>query len=386
MSAPTSRNRVLVTGIGLLGPGADSPESFWSMLEAGGAPRPQRLATVEGDYLGFPAGDAAPASESRLERLALQAAANAVADAALAPEALGEAGVYWGTTHGSIDVFERAQMRQSAAGRAHQLYGVTALVAERFHCGGPQQVFSTACSASLNAIGLAAEQIADGCVDVMLAGGAELCSRVGLAAFSRLGGIDSQYCRPFDQRREGAVFGEGAAVLILESEAHFVARGGQRAYCSVDGFGWSCDAHHVTAPEPSGELILAAMRDALARAGKPAEAIGCILPHGTGTRLNDQVEASALAGLLGERLAATPVFPLKAFIGHGAGAAGVFSCAVAALICARRSVPGVVNCEQPEFELFLPPTGTRVPGLDSVLVNGYAFGGNNASVVLGALQ
>ncbi len=378
--------RVLVTGIGLIGPGADSPAAFWRMLEAGGAPRPRRLETVEGDYLGFPAGNAAGASESRLERLAVQAAADAVDDAGLAPQHLAEAGVYWGTTHGSIDVYERGRAQPGTAIDAHQLYDVARLVGARFDCGGPQQVFSTACSASLNAIGLAAELVADGRAHVMFAGGAELCSLVGLAAFSRLGGIDSQHCRPFDERREGAVFGEGAAVLILESEAHFAARGGEGAYCSVDGFGWSCDAHHVTAPEPTGEFILAAMRDALARAGKTADTIGCVLPHGTGTRLNDQVEALALATLLGERIASTPVFPLKAFIGHGAGAAGAFSCAAAALICARRSVPAAVNCEQPEFALLLPPAPMALPAIDSVLVNGYAFGGNNASVVLGALR
>lgn len=378
--------RVLVTGMGLVGPKIRASADLWQMLfdERAPAPWPFPTPAYVGTHRVYAAGDSDRAGPSRTERLALQACEEAVADAGLAPAHLRAAGVFWGSGLGSIDTFEAEG--EAAAGAEHQLYEIAQAIAARYACSGPNQVISTACTASLNAIGLAAEWIASGEADVIVVGGAEICSEISLACFDRLGGLDGDRCRPFDRTRAGTVFGEGAGVLVLESDAHFLARGGRQVYCSVDGFGCSCDAYHPTAPEPSGAGILMSMHEALARAGTSADTIGCIIPHGTGTRLNDEVEAGALAGLIGERLAHTPVLPLKAYIGHGAGAAGVFSCAAAALICRHRVVPPAANCDDPEFGLHLPAQAVEVPALRHVLVNGCAFGGNNASVLMGVLQ
>ena len=124
--------------------------------------------------------------------------------------------------------------------------------------------------------------------------------------------------------------------------------------------------------------------DALARSAPPSKQLDCVIPHGTGTRLNDEVEAKVIMTLLQSGQEDAPVLPTKAFIGHGAGAAGVFSCATAALVCRHQMVPSAANCPDPEYPLNLAGQNPGRPITD-VLVNAYAFGGNNTSLLLRAL-
>lgn len=381
------RAKVVVSGVGLVGPGLESASALWSVLHEPSAPLPSTHPGVLHDrpQKVYAAGDPGGGAASRVERLALRAVAESIADAGLDEAALATAGVFLGSAQGSIDLFE-GHVPLSPEQAKHRLYGLVELLSARYGCCGPCHVFSTACSASLYAIGLAAERIAEGELDLALVGGAEICGQIALACFDRLGGLDASHCRPFDGAREGTVFGEGAAMLVLESEAHFRARRTTQAYGTVDGFGWSCDGHHATAPEPSGGAILAAMHEALTRAGATSAHIGCVVPHGTGTRLNDAVEVEALRRLLGVSLPDTPLLPLKAYVGHGAGAAGAFGCVAAALMCRHRVVPPVRYCVQPEYALRLAPDGATLSGMYRILINGYAFGGNNASLVMGSLS
>ncbi|OMI33882.1 beta-ketoacyl synthase N-terminal-like domain-containing protein, partial [Streptomyces sparsogenes] len=262
---------------------------------------------------------------------------------------------------------------------------------------------SNACAASGYALSLAADLIRSGEADVVVAGGSEAYSRVGLACFNRLGAIDPERCRPFAADRRGTVFGEGAAVLVLESAEHARRRGVKTVYARLAGTGWSCDAHHATAPEPGGAQIERAMREALREAGAlpdpgtagaatgpgavpgGAEAgrLGFVVPHGTGTELNDVVEVRTLAAVLGAAAPLTPLYSLKALLGHTGGAAGAFAALAAALVLHHGTLPPnvPVGALDPECEAPLPTAPTPVTAPYG-LVNAYAFGGNNVSLVL----
>ncbi|MDT3399148.1 beta-ketoacyl-[acyl-carrier-protein] synthase family protein [Streptomyces sp. B1866] len=248
---------------------------------------------------------------------------------------------------------------------------------------GPSTCLSNACAASGYALSVAADLIRCGEADVVVAGGTDAYSRVALGCFNRLGAVDPERCRPFAADRQGTVFGEGAAVLVLESAAHARRRGAGPGYARLAGAGWSCDAHHATAPEPGGEQIERAMRQALAQAGATGEEVGFVVPHGTGTALNDVVESRVLGSVLGAAAARTPVYSAKALVGHTGGAAGAFAALAAALVLHHRTVPANVPVGplDPECALSLPDRAAPPTGPYG-LVNAYAFGGNNVSLVL----
>jgi 3-oxoacyl-(acyl-carrier-protein) synthase len=218
----------------------------------------------------------------------------------------------------------------------------------------------------------------------MLVGGSEAVSRVALACFNRLGAVDPQWCRPFDRGRKGTVMGEGAAVLVLESADHLRQRGG-RCYARAEGWGWSCDGHHATIPEPSGRAATLAVTHALADAGLGPDAIDAVLAHGTGTELNDLVESKVLAEALGPRCPTVPVCALKGKLGHSGGAAGAFQCLTACLVLAHGVLPPTGNVPEldPRCPLLLPDR-PLTGAFRHILMSSYAFGGNNVSLIVSA--
>ncbi|CAM5265187.1 beta-ketoacyl-[acyl-carrier-protein] synthase family protein [Streptomyces californicus] len=173
-------------------------------------------------------------------------------------------------------------------------------------------------------------------------------------------------------------------MVILESASHARARSAPQVYAKLSGTGWSCDAFHTTAPEPTGAQISRAMREALAEAGAGGDRVGCVIPHGTGTQLNDTVESQVLNEVLdGGRDAQAPVYSLKALLGHTGGAAAALAVVAAAQILHRKTVPpNIAPDEQdPACTIRLPLDEAPLEG-EFVLVNAYAFGGNNVSLVL----
>jgi 3-oxoacyl-[acyl-carrier-protein] synthase II len=283
------------------------------------------------------------------------------------------------------DVFERAALTGEtiASGDAFP-FTLAAAVADALGLGGPNLCVSTACSAGLYSIGIAADLIRRGEADFVVTGGSEAICRVAMGCFNRLQAIDSVACRPFDLHREGAVMGEGAAIMLLESRAHRLARGWSRVYALVKGEGWSCDAHHATIPEETGEQAVRAINEALLRAQIAAEDIDLVLAHGTGTRQNDQMESCALNRALGSHSARVWVSGNKSKLGHTGGAAGAFQGVTAALALAREEVPPTGNStlRDPACDVRLATKATPAR-LRNVLLNSYAFGGNNISVVMG---
>jgi 3-oxoacyl-[acyl-carrier-protein] synthase II len=253
-----------------------------------------------------------------------------------------------------------------------------------FH--GPGFSIASACSTGAHSIGEAARMIARGESDVMIAGGTE-AALVGLclAAFKRMGALSRVgESRPFDTRRDGFVMGEGSAVLVLEREEHARARGAE-IYARVTGYGASNDAFHITQPEENGRGAVEAIKAALRDADLAPADVGYVNAHGTSTPINDRVETLALRKVLGED--GPPVSSCKGAVGHTLGAAG----AIEALACVealrRGALPPTLGLEQIDPECaadHIAGAPREAPDLKVALSNSFAFGGQNATLVLQA--
>lgn len=390
---------VLITGLGVLSCLGSGTDAYWKGMNAARSaprhipaphanmPHPSMYLVPDEDVPGGPPEqDGLPLG--RGSRFALEAARQAVADAgadSLAAVDPRRVAVSLSTGMGDADLHEgwRPDGPPPESGRWAPAFPVAAVVGGWFGAEGGNTSISNACSASGYALTVAADQILAGEADVVIVGGAEACSRVALACFNRLGAMDPERCRPFAAGRRGTLFGEGAAVLVVESAAHARRRGATKAYARLAGSGWSCDAYHATAPEPTGAEIERGMRQALGEAGAGEGEVAFVIPHGTGTELNDVVESETLATVLGEAAPGTPVYNLKALIGHTGSAAGAFGALTSALMLHHGTVPGNVDIgeQDPRCTVSLPTASAPTRGRYG-LVNAYAFGGNNISLVL----
>ncbi|MCW3023359.1 MAG: beta-ketoacyl-[acyl-carrier-protein] synthase family protein [Conexibacter sp.] len=259
-------------------------------------------------------------------------------------------------------------------------------VAMRLGAHGPGFSVASACATGAHAIGEAKRMIERNEVDVVIAGGTE-AALVGLclAAFRRMGALSREgVSRPFDVNRDGFVMGEGAAVLVLEREAHATARGA-KILGRVTGYGASNDAFHITQPEENGRGAIEAMTAALRDADLSPSDVGYVNAHGTSTPFNDRIEAQAIRQVLGED--GPPVSSCKGAIGHTLGAAG----AIEALACVealrRGALPPTLGLEEvdPECEAdHVAGAPREAPDLKVALSNSFGFGGQNATLVLQA--
>jgi 3-oxoacyl-[acyl-carrier-protein] synthase II len=394
MTTGKPARRAVVTGLGAVSCLGGGVTEYWKgLLEGGASPRevplPHMNMRARRMYL-VPEEDI-PATPEVFDgiplgtgpRAAVAAAAEALDDAGVDAGMRRRLPVVMGVEMGNAQVQE-AGRGPDGTGRAPwtPLTVTAAVVGQAIGSRAGNVSVGNACSAGGYALTIALDMIRAGEADMVLVGGGEGVTRVGMGGFDRLGAADPERCRPFDRDRSGTMFGDGAAVAVVESAEH-AARRGARAYAELAGAAWSCDAHHPTAPDPAGHQIVRAMTDALADAGLAPEDIGCLLPHGTGTPLNDVVESRALRQVFGGHCDRMPLLSLKASIGHTAGAAGVFAALAAALILRNRTVPvnAPVN-QDPECEVWLPQEHPVPLSGDAVLVNTYAFGGNNTSFAL----
>jgi 3-oxoacyl-[acyl-carrier-protein] synthase II len=388
--------QVLVTGLGVSSCLGTDLETYWTrLLSAHHRPAPVNdPAAHMANRLLYASVDPPPGNDphaGRASRLGEHAARSALRDAGLLdgddPAAVtAEVGLAIGTGVGDADLFETGRAGgPTPTGPAAYPFTVATSLAGALALTGPMLSVSTACSASAYSVSLAAEAIRRGETEVMLTGGADCYTRVGLGCFNRMRGLDPEFCRPFAADRRGTVFGEGAAMLVLESEAHARARGRYRCYGTIESAGWSCDAYHPTAPDPGAHQIVRAIQDAISGAGLQPSQIGCVVPHGTGTPLNDTVESEALAAVFGHALDSLTIYSLKAMIGHTGGAAGAFALLTAALIASRRTAPPnpVRTAPDPQCRLTIHSDAPVRRDFGRVLVNAYAFGGNNISVLVG---
>jgi 3-oxoacyl-[acyl-carrier-protein] synthase-1 len=236
---------------------------------------------------------------------------------------------------------------------------------------------STACSSSANAIMLASRLIRNGNLKRVLAGGSDALTRFTLNGFRGLELLSSKGCIPFDAARDGLTIGEGAAILMLESDQ---TADMSKALCRITGYANVNEAYHQTSSSPDGAGAFMAMSECLRSAGLKPEEIGYINAHGTGTGINDLAEGVAIDRLFGRKV--PPVSSTKSFTGHTLGAAGAVEAVLSVLALQEQKVWPSLNIKEPMPEIsFLPPAEILSVELNHVISNSFGFGGNNTSLI-----
>ena len=407
-----SRPRVVVTGMGALSPLGHSVEESWSGLVAGRSGiGPMTLCDpsefpcqISGEVKDFDPSQFIPSKEARrmarFSQLAVSAALQAVEDAQLKINdsnahrygvLLGNGnGGFPTTEEGCRTMIKRGGMRVSPFFFPMTLPNMAASnISRTLGLKGYNSTVITACAASNQAIGEAAETLRRGAADVVLTGGAEAgISQLGLAGFCSMRALSTRNdepqraSRPFDAQRDGFVPAEGASILVLETEAHALKRGAD-ILCEVAGFGCTADAFHQVQPEGSGEGAIRAMERALEDAGVGKDEVDYINAHGTSTPINDAVETTAIKGTFGPRAYKIPISSTKSMVGHSLGASG----GLEAVACVRSIRDGLihptVNYEYPDetCDLDYVPNKARQADVRVALSNAFGFGGQNACLV-----
>jgi 3-oxoacyl-[acyl-carrier-protein] synthase II len=266
-----------------------------------------------------------------------------------------------------------------------------AVIAIKHNALGPCYSVVTACSSGADAIGAAMRWIKLGVTDVMITGGTEApITHVGMAGFCVLQALSKNFndqpdkaSRPFDQKRDGFIIGEGAGIIIIEELEHAKKRGA-KIYAELAGYGISCDAYHLTAPHPEGRGGIFAMKMAVETAGLQPEDIDYINAHGTSTPMNDPTETKAIKGAFGEHAKKLKVSSTKSMTGHLLGGAGGIEAVITALALRDQYYPATRNYEFPDPECdldYVPNKGFHGP-MRAALSNSLGFGGHNGILCL----
>ncbi|MFF7778322.1 beta-ketoacyl-[acyl-carrier-protein] synthase family protein [Streptomyces tanashiensis] len=411
--------RVAVTGIGVVAPGGAGTAAFWDLLTQG------RTAT-RGITLFDPAGlrsriaaecDFDPYDHGlpvdliehtdRYVQFAAVAAGEAVRDSGLdtATEDPWRVGVSLGSAvggttrleHDYVLVSERGQRwdvdHRAADPKLHLAFSpstLAAVVAEQFGARGPVQTVSTGCTSGLDAVGYAFHTIEEGRADVVIAGASDSpISPITMACFDAIKATspdndDPEHAsKPFDNRRNGFVMGEGAAVLVLEEYEHARARGAH-IYCEISGYATYGNAYHMTGLTGEGLEMARAIDTALDQARLDPTSIDYVNAHGSGTRQNDRHETAAVKRSLGSHAYDTPMSSIKSMVGHSLGAIGAIEVAACVLALKHQVVPPTANYEipDPECDLDYVPRTARPRKLRNVLSVGSGFGGFQSAVLL----
>lgn len=413
------RPRVVITGMGAVTALGDV-KSLWDGLKAGrsGIRRIETIpiehvpVKIGGEVRNFdPTAWIEPKEARRMGRashFAVAAATMAVADAGLSVqmiEAEGErVGVVVGTTLGAHEMAEQNTFKYKTSGfrKPNPLTLINSLpnmpghyVSRFFRAFGPLLAPSTACASGTQSVGEASEIIRSGRADMIITGGVEaVLQDYAIAGFEAMDALATGFnddpehaSRPFDKNRNGFVFSEGAALMVIESLGHALKRGA-RIYAEVLGHSSSSDAFHIAALDPTGNGAWRAMRWALENAHVNTDDIQYINAHGTSTQANDQMETLAIKRVFGEQAYNIPVSSTKSMMGHALGASG----AIEIIACAMSLVEGVlhptINYETPDpiCDLdYVPNVARDFKNLRIILSNSFGLGGQNASIVLGAI-
>jgi 3-oxoacyl-[acyl-carrier-protein] synthase II len=398
-----------ITGIGLVTPAGIGVRDNWERVVAA-----RSAAATDPELTGLPVTTACRVPAFRAEelgvpgawqwdryaQLAMVAAGEALRDAGLEPHAWEDpsrVAVVIGSGAGGTATMEAQHAVLIEQGPAAVspltlpmglLNMAAGQVAIQLGARGPCLAPCTACASGATAIGIARDLLRSGAADIVIAGGTEApVTALFVSAFSRMRALSRRpdpeaASRPFDAARDGFVLGEGAGIFVLETEAQARARG-TRVRARIIGYGASADAHHVTSPDPEGRGARQAMRAALADAGLSRGDVGYVNAHGTSTRLNDAVEAAAIHDVLGDGV---PVSSTKGVTGHLLGAAGAVEAAYAALALQHGVIPPTANLTEPDaaMRVDLVRGQPRHDRPSVALSNSFGFGGQNASLLIGA--
>ena len=399
--------RVAVTGLGVISPVGNDVPTFWNALcsgTCGFGPITKFDATDYPVKLAAEVRNFAP--KQYMEKLdilhsdvythfAMAAACQAVADSGIAGTLDAErVGVYIGSGIGGIATFmtEHSKLLNRGPRRVSPYFipmmipnMASSMIAMRYHFHGPAMPMVTACASGTNAIGEALRLIRHGYADAMVAGGAEATvNALAAVGFSNMQALSpsedpNAASLPFDVRRAGFVMGEGAGVLVLEELEHAKQRGAT-IYAELTGYGSTCDAYHITSPDPSAAESARAIADAWRETGLDTDRV-YFNAHGTGTPMNDRIETLAIKKALGEdRARRITISSTKSMTGHMLGAAGGAE-AVASVLALRDGIaPPTINLTQPDpdCDLDYTPLTAKHADFDVALSSSLGFGGHNA--------
>ena len=416
MNREDPARRAVVTGLGAVTPIGNDHPTFWASAiagKSGGGPITHFDASdldvrIAAEVKGFdPSVAMNPKMARRMSRFihfGMAAAKEAVADAGLdfsdwTPEQRDRVAVAINTSGGGIEqVIEGHDTINERGARFVSPFAIPALsgsmaacqVSMEYGLTGPVITQVAACASSVICFLDGLRMIQRGEVDVVIAGGSEApLLKMGFAALSNMGALSKRNdapekaSRPFDRDRDGFLFGEGAGVIILESAEHAMRRGA-RIQAEVIGAALTSDAFHISAPEPTGRGAAMAMRKAITDAGIATDEVDFIVAHGTSTPLNDVTETRAIKAAFGEHAYKVAIASPKSMVGHLLGAAG----AVAGLVAIGAIRDGIIaptinldNPDLPDCDLDYVPRVARRAKVDTAIINGFGFGGQNAVAV-----
>ena len=407
-------SRVVITGMGVVSVLGSGLQPYWEGLLAGrsGIRRIEQFdasrmpCQIAGEVPDFEPDIYMERKEARRvprsAQMGLAAAKMALEDAGLsAPMADPErAGIAFGTAMGGVDRVDEGIViiRTQGYDRLNPFVVPTSLpnlsaylISQAFQCLGPSITLGTACATGTQTVGEGLEMIRRGAADVVIAGGTEaLIEEYTIGGFCSMRALPVNYndcpelaSRPFDKNREGFVFSEGAAALVLESEQHALSRQA-RIYAELAGQASSSDGFHMAQPDPAAAGPARAMRWAIKDAGLRPEQIDYINAHGTSTPLNDLTETRAIKDIFGEHAYSLAISSIKSMLGHAMGASGALEAIACAMTIHTGIVPPTINYEtaDPELDLDYVPNRARARQVDTVLSNSFGLGGQNACIVL----
>jgi len=409
--------RVVITGLGTINPLGNSVSDTWEHIRAGKSgigritkfPVDEYKSQVAGEVKNFDPSDFLDRREFRnmadFTRYAAASAVQAVEQAGIMHDG-GKffdplrTGVYLGNGIGGFEITEESLEKLFARGpNAIAPMTIPKMISNeaagnisiKFGLKGPSSTISTACASGTDAIGAAFHAVKYGIVDAAAAGGTEgAISKLALAGFCRIQALSTAYndtpelsSRPFDKDRDGFVMGEGAAVLFIEELEH-ARRRGANILAEIAGYGMTCDASHITAPDPEGAGAARAMSNALESAGMQPEDVDYINAHGTSTPANDPIETVAIKKAFGDHAYTLKVSSTKSMTAHLIGAAGGIEALISVLAIQHQFFPPTINLETPDEGCdldYVPKQG--IPGrIRAVLTDSLGFGGHNGALVI----
>ncbi|TFG84731.1 MAG: beta-ketoacyl-[acyl-carrier-protein] synthase II [Spirochaetales bacterium] len=407
------KNKVVITGMGVVSPLGNDLETFWAAIKAGKSGLgpitnfdSSRLDTkVAAEVKNFDSSLYMDRKEARkmarFSQFAVAAAVQAWRDAGLeGGEVPAKTAILLGNGIGGLEIFEESHKKLMESGPTRMLPMTVPLmimneaaanISMRLGVHGPALTLATACSSGTDAIGMGLDMIRSGRAEVVITGGTEgAITEFAMGAFGMLKALSTAYndnptkaSRPFDKDRDGFVLGEGAGVMIIETEEHAKARGA-RIHAELAGYGSSCDAYHLTAPDPEGTGGAAAISQAIVDAGLKPEDIAYYNAHGTSTQMNDPIETLMVKKAFGDHSRKIRISSTKSMTGHMIAAAGAVEAIICVLAIKDSFFPATINLDEPDPACdldYVPNKGA--PGrIDAAASTSLGFGGHNGCVVL----
>lgn len=408
------KKRVVITGLGTINSLGHNVDDFWAGIKAGKCgvgpitrtdvtDHPTKVAAEVKNYVASDLMDKKDARKMALcTQFAVIAAGEALKDAGLTAGSFDaeRVGTILGNGIGGFEVNEASHFaifekgpRRTPPMTIPKLISneIPGNVAITYGLKGPCWVVTTACASATDAIGNAVMTIQSGRADAIVTGGSESSiTQLGISGFNVIGALSTKYndspekaSRPFDKDRDGFVIGEGAGCLVIEELEYAKARGA-KIYAELVGYGNTCDAHHLTAPNPEGEGAARAIKLALEDAGMKPEEIDYVNAHGTSTPTNDPIETKSIKTALGDHAYKIKVSSTKGMTGHCIGGAG----AIEAIVCVKAIqdsfYPATINLDEadPECDLDYVPNKGVEGEINVAMSNSLGFGGHNAIVII----